>query len=153
MSDIVLMCREAEGHLPMVCMQCGGPATVRKGYTYKRYPSQGYVPLPALLTAAANDYLAQRVKVHFCFCERHKHYWLKRTGLIWAALQAIALLLLAAVSAFTALVPYIRQSVGEAGLEAMLWAGFAAGAVLVVGWLVSIPLSQSWVIRVDQITP
>ena len=75
--------------LPMVCMKCGAPATVRKSKVFIRIPPSKepvahflvhFLPVVGVVLVA---FVFKRYYLETPFCDNHKNYWRKYPLMMW----------------------------------------------------------------------
>lgn len=77
MSLVCLHLQQADGHLPMVCMRCGAPATVVETRIMKWYPFMA-------------SFYERKARLCAPLCAPHRNHWTKRTVATWIAGICIA---------------------------------------------------------------
>ena len=139
------------GHLPRVCMRCGAPATLVKPKTFSWQPGWvflfillGLVGLVLFLVLSLT--LSKRMRVQVPLCERHRHHWAIRNGLILGGLVLLLALAGGLIGWQTELGRWLGMG-NDAG--AILWLGLAALALI---WLIGAAIAQSRAIRPTEIT-
>jgi hypothetical protein len=153
MASIQLTRYEAEqGDMPDVCMCCGAPATERKRRCFSSYPL--WVVLTLLWVFAKGEVSGtsyskvaeKNTRYILCYtilCVRHKNYWRIRTLAIWGSLSAILVFIFGFFIIGGLLSPQISRS-----MENVVFGSFCIGSVvLLLGWLISIPISQAMAIH------
>jgi hypothetical protein len=86
---VVLHREEASGNLPMVCMQCGEPATVWKVkgfHTHQFRPGGRILQLILWLSSP-------KMPVQAPFCSRHQNHWEAQSAAIWILAGVVALVI------------------------------------------------------------
>jgi hypothetical protein len=141
MASIQLSRYEAEeGDLPDVCMYCGEPATERKRRRFISHPLWVYLLLPwgYVLYAIVAAILTEHIRCYTLFCPRHKNYWLVRNLYVWGSLVLILILLIGGFILAGSLSSQVSPSTQD-----ILFGSCCIGSVvLLLGWLISIPISQ-----------
>ena len=126
--------RIADGSLPPVCMVCGDEAIHRR-FPALAAPSMGWVfaPLIGLFVFWVHVLLKDRgtSSTGFPFCERHRHYWVRRSRFIVIGFASLLI-----IFAFAGLAPDTDTDPGWMvilfGLAAGCWMPFFLLAFLVV---------------------
>jgi hypothetical protein len=141
MASIKLSRYEAEeGDLPDVCMRCRAVATERKRHRFISHPLWVYVLLPwgyipYVIVAAI---LTEHIRCYTLFCPRHKNYFLVRNLIVWGSLAVILVLIFGGF--------FIAGSLSKGAsrsTEDILFGSLCIGSVvLLLGWLISIPISK-----------
>ena len=141
MASIQLSRYEAEeGDLPDACMCCGAAATERKRRRFVSHPLWVYLLLPwgYIVYAIVAAILTENIRCYTLFCTRHKNYWLVRNLIVWGSLLVILLLLVGGFVLAGSLSGHVSRST-----EDVVFGSLCIGSVLLLlGWLVSIPISQ-----------
>lgn len=141
MASIQLSRYEAEeGDLPDACMCCGAPATERKRRHFVSHPFWVYVLLPwgYILYAIVAAILTEHIRCYTIFCPRHQNYFRTRNLFIWGALVVILMLLVGGFVLAGVLGGHVSEST-----QNLLFGSYCIGTVvLLLGWLMSIPISQ-----------
>jgi hypothetical protein len=157
MAHIRLHVQQADGHLPMVCMRCGAPATVVRTKKLSWYPR--WIVLVAVLLCGLPGmivalvlYLALRktARLQAPLCEEHQGHW--STRLIINSVAGV----LAAVLGSGGFIAYIVVASGNRPrfpdaelLEPLLCLGSIAIFVL---WVIIAAVLYNSSIRPDEIT-
>src|SRR5215471_12290618 len=97
MAHIRLHVQQADGHLPMVCMRCGEPATVIKTKKLSWYPRWilAFVFLGApgiLILVILAAVLRKSARLQAPFCGRHQGHWTIRLVITWVSTIAMVLI-------------------------------------------------------------
>src|SRR3954469_16324248 len=90
MAHIRLHVQQADGHLPMVCMRCGTPATVIKTKKMSWYP-RWIVVIAVVLCGVPGIILAlilyfairKTARLQAPLCEEHQGHWTTRLIINW----------------------------------------------------------------------
>jgi hypothetical protein len=153
MASIQLTRYEAEqGDLPDVCMCCGASATERKRRRFSSYPLW-VVPMLLWVFASGEvsgksyrnvaDKNTRYIRCYTLFCTRHRNYFLIHSLIIWGALVLILPLI---VGGFFLTILLVGQ-IDEPFQDIVLGSFCIGSVVLVLGWLISIPISQAMAIH------
>jgi hypothetical protein len=152
MAHIRLHLKQADGHLPMVCMRCGEPASSvipRKMSWYPRWMilfcllgGPGLIIIVILALA-----VRKRGRVQVPFCDRHKRHWTVRSAIIWA--MTIPALLIGIGTVIGAI--HLEESRAQHA-EFFVPLLFFGGLIVFVAWLCGIVIVHSTTIRPDEIT-
>ncbi len=141
-----------EGDLPDVCMCCGAPAMERKRRCFSSYPL--WVVLTLLWGFAMGevsgksyrkvaDKNTRYIRCYTLFCARHRNYFFVRSLIIWGALIVILLVL---VGGFFLAIWLVGQD-DTSSLDIVFGSFCIGSVVLLLGWLISIPISQAMAIH------
>lgn len=155
MASIQLTRYEAEeGDLPDVCMCCGEPAMERKRLRFTAYPLRDVLLLmwdifnPLwLVVRSLWDWRSRftivvrktrYIHCYIIFCPRHKNYWFVRSLNVWVSLVVILVLVFGGF----VLAAWLSGQVSRSTEDLLFGSMCIASPVLLLGWLISIPLSQ-----------
>jgi hypothetical protein len=150
MAQVRLHVREADGHLPMVCMRCGEPATTTKSKNMSWCPPWVIVLivaslLPYLIVALI---LTKRATVRAPFCEQHRWHWLWRLLVILASLFFVLFAGIATIIVMAS----TRPQGGAGGADALRGFACVASLALFLAWLILALILQNTAIRPREIT-
>jgi hypothetical protein len=146
MPEIRMRLREADGHLPAVCMCCGAPASTTKVKKMRWCPPWvGVLILAGLLPyVIVAVILTKRATVQAPLCEPHQGHWLNRLLLIWGSFFLFGLVGLAGII-FAVNLPLPDRE------NAFPFVCIGTIILLVI-WLVIVIVCQNTVIRPREIT-
>jgi hypothetical protein len=154
MAHMRLHIQQADGHLPMVCMRCGAPATVVKTKKMSWYPRWIIVfLLLGLIGIVISGILAlvlrKRARLQAPFCEHHQGHWTMRTVIAWVATILANAIAVGSIASFIALEnARPRQPAADILLP---WLCVGSIGIFVV-WLLVIAILQNTAIRPEEIT-
>jgi hypothetical protein len=146
MASIQLNWYEADdGDLPDACMCCGEPATIRKRRRFVSHPAWVYLLLPMGLLpyVIAAAILTEHIRCYTLFCPRHKNYWLVRNLKVWGAFLVILPLI---IGGFV-LVGSLNGQFSQATQDILVGSMCIVTVLLLLGWLITIPISQEMAIH------
>jgi hypothetical protein len=154
MAHIRLHVQQAEGHLPMVCMRCGAPATVLKVKKMSWYPRWIIVLIvvgaPGLLLGLILALVLRKTaRLHAPLCEDHQGHWTTRLVINWVIGVLAIGLSVGGFIGFIALDSARPRGPNTDGLMAMMCIG---SLVAFFGWLIMAAILHNTSIRPDEIT-
>jgi hypothetical protein len=151
MAHIRLHVQQADGHLPMICMRCGAPATGVKSKKMAWYPRAivllVLLSLPGVvLLVILGLILTRRARLQAPFCDRHQGHWLIRTTIMWTATAVL-------IAVGIGVIALMVSVTGRRELEDAVFPFACFGSVaLMIGWLILLAVLAHTAIRPDEIT-
>lgn len=146
MAQVSLQLREADGHLPPVCMCCGEPASADKIRSMTWTPPWvGILILTGLIPyVIVASILTKRTTVQVPLCEQHQGHWLKRNLLIWGSFFLFGFIGVAGI--------VLAANLPNAIADTVFPFVCVVGMLLLVIWLVIVIWCQNTAIRPKEIT-
>lgn len=146
MASIKLSRYEAEeGDLPDVCMCCGAEATERKRRRFTSHPFWVYVLLPWgwIPYAIVASILTEHIRCYTLFCPRHKNHFFVRNLIVWGSL----VLILPIIFGSFIIAGSLSKGASRSTEDILFGLACLGSVVLLLGWLISIPISQATAIH------
>jgi hypothetical protein len=154
MAHIRLHVRQADGHLPMICMRCGEPASALKTKKMYWYPRWLLVlvllGLPGIIILVILALMLRKnARLQAPFCEQHQGHWTLRTVIIWVTTILVVVFSIGSFIVFIALEEARPRQQAPEIIGPMLCVGTM---ILFVAWMIVIGIMQNTAIRPDEIT-
>jgi hypothetical protein len=146
MAYLRLHIQQADGHLPMVCMRCGEPATVIKVKKLSVFPRWIFwlIVVHLFLFVIVALIMTRRARLQAPLCDSHQGHWTIRQALQLVSLIGLVIFGICLVIFFMTVQP---QQAGD-----LIAVAFIGGFVLLTAWLILVAIVQSSAIRAVEIT-